>query len=142
MTFIIIATIILFFVMIGWTWNNLADIEKPKKIAYIIISVLVTYLITLIIFNISKSGVEYQNPNMISTVQNMITAVFTAVNGFIIIQYLGRIFGQIDANQIDKDIASKKIIIILVIFVACLIFECSYMKDIQTGMLRMYGLSN
>lgn len=141
MAFIIIIIIILFLVLIGWTWNNLEDIEKPKKVGYIIISILITYIITLIIFNVSKSEIEYQNQNMVTSVQNILVAVFTAVNGFIVVQYFAKIVGQMYMNQIEKNTVIIKVVILLIIFIACIIFECGYMKDIQIGIINVYNLN-
>lgn len=138
MPIIILVTVILFLVVIAWTWTNLGKIEKKKKIVIIVISIIITYVITLITFLISKTGINYENQNMANDVQNLLVAVFTAINGLIVIQYVAKIFGKINNNEIDKKTAQKKLIIIAIIFLICIIIEASYLKDIQNGILDVY----
>ena len=110
---IIIVTIILFLVLIGWTWSNLASIDKNKKIVFMLISIVVMMIVTLIIFSISKIGVNYENENMVGPVRVLLVAVFTSLNGFVVIQYIAKIFGKTYEQIIDEEEAKKKIAIIL-----------------------------
>lgn len=141
MPIIIIVTILLFGVLIGWTWVNLSGIEKKKKIIYIVISLIILYIITLIIFSISKNGVEYENENMIDSIQAIVVSTFMVVNGFIIMQYIAKIQGKLFNDEITREQATKKIIIISIIFLICIIIECGYMKDIQNGILKIFYMN-
>ena len=137
MTIIIIVTIIMFLVLIGWTWSNLASIDKNKKIGYILSSIAIMMIVTLIIFSISKIGINYENENMVGPVRILLVAVFTSLNGFVVIQYIARILGRTYEQTIEKEEANKKIAIILIIFIIIAIIECLYMKNIQNGILDM-----
>ena len=141
MLVIIVVIILMFIVLIGWTWTNLSTIEKKHKVIFIVISILITFIITLIVFNISRAGIEYKNEKIISEVKNVLVTLFTSVNGLIIVQYIARLFGKIHNNEIDKEIATKKLVLMLVIFLICLVIECFYLKDIQKGILYMYNLN-
>ncbi len=137
MAIIIIVTIVLFLVLIGWTWSNLGNVDKAKKIGYLLSSIVIMAVITLIIFSISKSGVNYENENMVGPVRLLLVAIFTALNGFVVIQYVARILGRINEQTIEQEEAKKKFIIILVVFIVVAIIECSYMKNIQLDILNM-----
>ena len=137
MTLIIIVTIIMFLVLIGWTWSNLASIDRNKKIGYILASIAIMMIVTLIIFSISKIGINYENENMVGPVRILLVAVFTSLNGFVVIQYIARILGRTYEQTIEKEEANKKIAIILIIFIIIAIIECLYMKNIQNGILDM-----
>lgn len=137
MALIIIVTIIMFLVLIGWTWNNLASIDKNKKIGYIVLSIIIMMIVTLIIFSISKIGVNYENENMVGPVRILLVAVFTSLNGFVLIQYIARILGRTYEQTIEKEEANKKIVIILIVFIIIAVIECLYMKNIQNGILDM-----
>ena len=50
MPVIIIITLAIFCVLIIGTWHYLGNIEKTKKIVFIIIGIFVSYLITMILF--------------------------------------------------------------------------------------------
>ena len=137
MALIIIVTIIMFLVLIAWTWSNLASIDRNKKIAYILSSIVIMMIVTLIIFSISKIGVNYENENMVGPVRILLVAVFTSLNGFVVIQYIARILGRTYEQTIEKEEANKKIAIILIIFIVIAVIECLYMKNIQNGILDM-----
>ena len=139
MTIIIIITIILFLVLVGWTWSNLGEIDRNKKIGYLLASIIIMAVITLIIFTISKSGVEYQNEQMVGPVRLLLVAVFTSINGFIVIQYIARILSRINEQTIDKKEAKVKFTVIFVIFIIIAVMECAYMKSIQLGILNMFN---
>ena len=133
---------ILFLVLIGWTWSNLTRIKRNKKIMYIIISLIIIGIITFLICMISQIGVEYENDKMIAPVRNILVAVFTPINGFVIVQYIARILGRINVGTISQEEAKKKFIIIFVIFIIFAIIECLYMRSIQGGIIDMYNSLN
>ena len=140
MTSIIYVVIaILFLVLIAWTWNVLGGIEKSKKIAYIVISLIIMMLITFFIATISGIGIKYENEEMKVPVRNLLLAVFTPINGFIVIQYIAKILGNINAGIIDEEKAKKKFVIIFIIFLIVAIIEWAYMKNIQGGIISMYN---
>ena len=138
MIFIIITAIIIYFIAIAWSWHNLGFIEKSKKIAFIVIGILIMSIITLIIFQISKNGISYQNEQMKNDVQNILVIVFTGLNSIIVMPSIGKILEKINENEIEKDDVIKRIIILSIIFIVCIIIESGYMKDIQQGILEIY----
>ncbi len=140
MTLIIIITVILYIVVIGWTWNNLADISKIKKIVVIFIEVIVIYLLTIILFNISKIEINYESNVIESSVKNTIVILFTGLNALIILPYLNKQIMTLKETktEINSRKVMKKLVILLVIFIICMFFECGYMKDTQRGILKVH----
>ena len=138
MVFIVIVAIIIYLIGISWTYQNLGFIEKPKKIATIIIGIIITYLITLITFQISKSGIEYQSVQIEKDIKNILVIIFTGLNNIIVMPQIGRILGKINEDEIKKNDVKKQLLILVVIFIICLVFESGYMKDTQKGILEMY----
>ena len=135
-----IITIVLYIIFIAFTLHNLnITIDNKIKIAYITIGTIITFLITLIIFNISTNGVEYENKDMIGNVRNIILAVFVPVNGLIVMPYLANLISKINTNEITQEKFKKKIIILAIIFIVVIIFECSYFKSTQLGILKILG---
>ena len=60
MVLIISIIIAVYVLLIAWVWNNLGAIDKTKKVLAILIGTVIIYLITLMVFNISKSGINYE----------------------------------------------------------------------------------
>ncbi len=138
MIIIIGITAIIYFVLIAWTWQSLGIIEKRKKVISILIGILVMYIITLITFNISKKGIIYQEKEAEILVRRILVILFTGVNGIVIIPYVAKILNRLKENDIEQKELKKKVIIFLIIFIICIIFECKYLKDTQKGILNIY----
>ncbi len=138
MPVIITLIIAIFLILISWTWHNLGNIDKSKKIITIIITLIILSIITFIIFNISKSEIPYNSEEEMESVRNVLVFVFTLINGLITMPAIAKMLRKIDENDIEKDEASKKFILILVIFIIIIIFECGYLKNIQQEILNIY----
>ena len=138
MLLIIITTIIIYLIVLAWTWHNLSGIEHGKKIIYTIVGLIVMYIITMITFNISKTGITYENPEMEKDIGNMLILIFAGLNSLIVLPYISRLLSRINDDDIEKNQVSKRIMVIIVVLVLCLIMESGYLKDIQNGILNVY----
>ena len=138
MTFIILITIIIYLVMIIWTWKALGEIEKPKKVLFILIGVFAIYLITLLVNSFAQNGIEFEKEAIAKEIKNILVLVFTGLNAMIVLPFIARTLEKVDSGEIEKDELSKKIVILVIIFIICMIFECNYMKNTQEGILEIY----
>ena len=138
MALVIFITILIYLILIVWTWHNLGFIEKPKKIAFIIIGIMITYIITQIIFQISKGDIAYQNEEIAKDIRNAIVAIFSGINGLILMPIIAKNLDKINEDEIEKDVVSKRFIIIFIIFIICTFIECGYMKTTQEGIINTY----
>ena len=138
MAFIIILSILIYFVLISWTCQSLGFIEKTKKVGIIVIGIFLTYIITLIVFQIAKGDITYPNANIQNSIKNMLVAIFTGINGLIVMPQIGKMLDKINEDEIEKEQLTKRVIILLIIFIICLVFESGYMKNTQEGILKIY----
>ena len=138
MALVILITILVYIILIVWTWHNLGFIEKTKKIAFIVIGILLTYIITQIIFQISKGDITYPNDEIAKQIRNAIVAIFSGINGLILMPIIAKNLDKINENKIEKEVVSKRFIIIFVIFIICTFIECGYMKTTQEGIINTY----
>ncbi len=65
-------------------------------------------------------------------------AIFTGVNGIIVMPQIGKILDKINEDQIKKPEIKTKILILGLVFILCLIIETGYIKDTQEGIIRIY----
>lgn len=137
MPLIILMTFILYSVVIGWTWNNLGDVDKIKKILIIAGEILLIYLITLIVYAISKNGIDYTNTEVEKNIKIVIVTLFTGFNSLIILPFLNKQIIKLKEKETEEKSIIKKVAIMFLIFIVCLIFECGYMKDTQKGILQV-----
>lgn len=138
MALIVITVIIIYFILIAWTWQSLGFVEKTRKVIFLIIGLFIIYGITVVIFQITKEGITYETPEIPKEIQKILVAIFTGVNGMIVMPQIARTWDKIKANEIEKKIIIKRMIILVIVFIMCLIFETSYMKDTQESILKMY----
>lgn len=138
MPVIITLIIAIFLILVSWTWHNLGNIDKTKKVGTIIVLLIIMMIITLIVFNISKTNVNYKTEEEMASVRNVLVILFTFINGLIIMPSFAKTISKINDKEITKEQASKRFIIALVIFVVILFIECGYLKDIQNGILNIY----
>ena len=137
MAVILIIIAILFLVLLGWSWNSLGSIDKKEKIKYIIIGLVLTYLLTLIIYAISKMGIQYDNKEAMKMIRTVFVLLFAIVNGYILLPYSFKKIEKIKNKEIEEDKLKRSIIILLIIIVLLLIFESIYLGDLQQGILKM-----
>ena len=138
MTFIIITAILVYVILIAWTWQSLGSIEKIKKVVIILVGIIFMYGITWIIFQTTKEGMNYQNIEMQNSVQNMLVAIFSGINGMIVMPQMAKMLDKIEENEIEQEQFIKRIGILVIVFVICLMFERGYMRDTQEGILKVY----
>lgn len=137
MTVILIIILILLLVLLSWSWYSLGDIEKKTKVAIIVGGLVIVYLITFVIFSISKIGIDYQNKDAMKLIQTIFVMLFTIVNGYIILPYVFKKLNQINNEEIEKEKIIKSLIILAIIFIIIAIFEVSYLGNMQNGILEM-----
>ena len=138
MALVIVTAIIIYLVLIAWTWQSLGSIEKTKKMIFILVGIILMYLITLIVFRTTKGDIDYQNIKIQNSIQSVIVVICTGINGMIVMPQIGKILEQINENQIAKGQLIKRCFILVVVLIICFIFESEYMKDTQQGILKVY----
>lgn len=137
MLLVILMIFILYSVVIAWSWNNLGDIDKTKKILIILGEIIIVCIITLMVYNASKNGIDYTNKDVENNIKTIIVALFTGVNSLILLPFLNKQTMKLKDKQAKEKNIIKKIAIMIFIFVICIFFECGYMKDIQKGILKV-----
>ncbi len=139
MTLIVVGTILIFVVSIVWTWHNLGNIEKPRKVVFIIIGLLITYLLTMLLYNIAKPDITYPSEEIRNVVANTLKLVFTGLNALIFLPLIANVLDKILEEEIEKTQAKRRIVIILVIFVVCIFVEKGYIESTQEGIMNIYN---
>lgn len=137
MTVFVTIMIVLFLVLIGWTWSSLGNIETKTKIICLICGLIATYIITFIIYNISKIGIIYENQEVMKTIRTVFVILFTIINGYIILPYIFKKLELINNKEMDKEKLTKSLIILLIIIVILAIFEILYLGNSQQTILNM-----
>ena len=139
MTIITITTVILFIILIIWSWHSLEDIEKTIKILYLIVEIAITLIITYVIFIISQGNIQYPSEEIENSIRTTLILLFAGVNGCILVPYTSKILAKVKQNEIDSKELRRKILVILVLIILIVLVEKNYMADTQDGILKVFN---
>ena len=130
--------IILFSVLFLWIWNNSKDFEgNIYRVKFTIIGTIIVYMVTLIIFNISKIGITYPNLDAVKVVRRISVLLFTPLNGYITLPHLAKILSDIKTNDVEEEKIKKRVIILFVIILLFSIIEIKYINGFQNGIINI-----
>lgn len=127
---------VLFVIYVVFVWNSTKEFENTIiRVSYLLIGTLFITILTLILFWISKIGMQYPKKEMIGEVRRIILLVFIPINGFITLTQAASIFAQAKSGMVSKEDMQKKIKRFAIIFVVLVVFEAIYFKNIQNGII-------
>ena len=130
--------VVLFIIYIVCAWNSTKEFENNLlRISFIFVGTLFITLLTLILFWISKIGVEYPKKEMIGEVRKIILLSFIPINGFLILTQTASIFAQAKSGMVSKEDMQKKIKRLVIFFIILIVIEAIYFKNIQNGMIKI-----
>ena len=135
--FINLIIIVIYLISIAAIWTSLENEGKTKKISIIIIGILAMFLITNIIFNISKSTINYENIELEKNMRQIILWLFTGLNSLFLPVTIRNIVKTKNGEQ-DENALKVKILVLAIIFILVMILECGYIKDIQEKTINIY----
>lgn len=135
--FINLIIIVIYLISIAAIWTSLENEGKTKKISIIIIGILAMFLITNIIFNISKSTINYENIELQKNIRQIILWLFTGLNSLFLPVTIRNIVKTKNGEQ-DENALKVKILVLAIIFILVMILECGYIKDIQEKTINIY----
>ena len=137
MAIILMIMLVLFLVLIGWMWNSLGSIEKRVKFVCMIVGVVIVYLLTFVIFNISKIGIYYDDMAVMRFIRNVFVALFTIINGYVLLPYVFKKLEQINNDELERDKLIRCVVILLIVVVLLIVFESMYFGDVQQGIIKL-----
>ena len=123
--------------LIALTWSKLGNIDNKTKTISIIVGIVMVYIITFIIFNISKIGIIYEDPKVMKTIRSVFVMLFTIINSYALLPYFFKKINQINNDEIQKNEFQRSLIILLIIIVTLFIFESIYFGNTQQRILAM-----
>ena len=93
-TLITIISIILFLVLSIIVYNGLSGMDNKKKIIIFLIEIIMCFVFTMILFNISSLGIEYPNSKSKEIAMKTMVAIFTPINGIILLPSVTRTLNE------------------------------------------------
>lgn len=128
--------LILFAVLILWIWNNVKDFEdNSKRIIFSTVGIIFLFIITFIIFNISKIGITYPSKEVLKQVRRVAILLCVPINGYLSLPHIAKIISDIKNNSVDDEKSKRRIIILVIIIILAIVFEIFYLKDFQKGII-------
>ena len=141
-TIITVISIILFLVLSIIIYNGLNGMNQKKKIIIFFIEIIVCFVFTTILFNLSSIGIEYLNSKNKGIAMRTLVAIFTPINGIILLPNITRIINESQNGEINKEECKKRLKKSLIVFILLVIIEFVYLKNTQIGILSNYNMQN
>lgn len=123
----IIATIMIY--------HNLYNYDKSNKIRIIVVGYIITFILTLVLCNISKSGIN-TNSNNLTIINNTSILLFSPINAIIAIPYICNLLNKYKKDIITKTQLQTKTIIFCIILLIILLLEVGYIKEFEVNLLK------
>ena len=139
-TIITVISIILFLVLSIIIYNGLNVMNQKKKIIIFFIEIIVCFVFTTILFNLSSIGIEYLNSKNKGIAMRTLVAIFTPINGIILLPNITRIINERQNGEINKEECKKRLKKSLIVFILLVIIEFVYLKNTQIGILNNYNM--
>lgn len=133
---IMIITFILIFNLfsIMFSWKVLNEFEKSKKMIIILISEIINFVVMMLIYALSSSGIESQ---IHDASKFMMIFAFLPINVMITSLLILTVFNRIVNEEIEEKEFKKKILIRAVIIVIIMIIEVKYLNNVQLEILKL-----
>ncbi len=93
------------------------------------------YIITSIICAIDTSGINVESTEALDETVRVIKWIFTPINAMIALAPLGNTFGKLKDEELDKEKAGKRLIIMLIALIIICVFETNYISNFINGVL-------
>lgn len=95
------------------------------------------YAITSIICAIVSNEIEVENEEALKQTVNVVKLIFTPINALMLLAILGNTFGKVKDQVLEKEKASKRTIIFIILFIIVLFFETGYIRNFIEGVLQI-----
>lgn len=135
MFLICIISIIIYIIATVMMYYNLYNYDKNNRIKLIIFGFILTFIITVIICNISSNGLN-TNSEHLSIVKRASILLFSPINAIISLPYMFNLLNKHKEERISKIQLKRKLIIFCIILIIIAIFEIGYIKDFEIGLLK------
>lgn len=137
---ITIISIILFIVLSIIVYNGLQGIDIKKKIIILLSEIAICFVFTIMLFNISSIGIEYPSNKDKKIAMEILVAIFTPINGIILLPNITRLIIKSKNGEINKEECEKRLKKSLIIILLLIIIEFVYLKNTQIGILNNYNM--
>lgn len=135
---IYLVIILLFVVLVFWSWNNTKEYKNVKeRVKFITIGIVGLIIVTTIIFYISKIGIKYPNKEIENQVRKIVILIFVPINGFLSLPHIASIKAKMQEKMVEEEKIKKRIILLVIIFIVSIVIEINYIKGFQSGIIQM-----
>lgn len=135
MVIITIISIVIYVIAILMISTNIYEFEKDKKIKFILLGIVITFILTIFICQISSNGIQ-ANINHINIAKKTGILLFAPINAILFLPYMGNLLNKYKGNRINSEQLRRKMILLLIILIVVTIFETGYIKDFEIGLIK------
>ncbi len=133
MILILIFIFILNVVAIALTYHCLSNMDQKEKVIFIAVGIAIIYALTSVAYWISTKDVAVKEVS--ETSKNLITFLFVPINALIVLPLIAKSYNKYKTEKLGLDKLRNRGILLGIILIIVLAWECSYFKDIQDNII-------
>lgn len=111
------------------------EMDKKEKGIFIIVGIAVIYMLVSFIYWIGTKNIELGTSENFG--KNLIVFTFVPVNAIIILPFLASSYKNLKVGRLKPEAFRNRCVLLAIALIVLLVMECSYFKDIQTGIYNM-----
>ena len=135
MIVIIMISLILYLIVAFSTYKAMPEIEKQKKLIYILVGIVIILLITFIFANIALSKENIQEKEKLNIAKQTAIYLIAPINSLILMP-IGNSISKAKGKRIKKEQLKKRLLIWIFVFIIFIVFiEQSYIRNFVEGLL-------
>ncbi len=135
MIIISIISIVIYMVAILMISTNTYEFKKEQKIKIILIGIIVTFVLTILICQMSSSSIKV-DANYLKIAKKAAILLFAPINAILFLPYIGNVLNQYKSERLNEKQLKKRIIIIFIIVIIMIAFEIGYIKNFEIGLMK------
>lgn len=136
MILLILLSLLLYAITIVMITHQIYSFDKKQKIQFIILSLLVILILTVIICNISSGQIQGEIKEKVEITKQASILLFAPIFSMILIPFLGNIINGAYTKQIKKEQVRNRIIIFVILAILIMIWGINYIQNFQLGLLK------
>lgn len=127
---------ILYGISLIMLYHNLYSFEKPQKIKFMVMGMLIVIGITILLCYISASGIKMENRECVTIAANASILLFSPIYTMILLPLLASNYNRYHQKQLSNVQMKKRMLIWGLLTILVILVGIGYIKNFQLGLLE------
>lgn len=137
MLLLILLSLLLYAITIVIISHQIYSFDKKQKLQFIVLSLLVVLIITIVICNISSGQIQGEIKEKIEITKQAAIILFSPILSMILVPFFANIINRLYAKEMKQEEMRKRMILFGILAIGIIILSVSYIQNFQIGLLKV-----